>query len=298
MERGFFLFQADRWEEAALRTGARKLLWSSGDYPNDEQWVRADLGKSQLEEIEILASFSAHENLDRQIVRLLLLAEAAGRGARQTRLFLPYMPYSLQDRDPGNGSAVGARVFLQSLVAVGIKEVFSLDLHSQKFLPITGLRVENGNPRPAMISKIRETLGTDSLAVVVPDAGALPRGEEIARGLGVPIFIFEKQRIGPGEVKVTGMLPECRAERILIVDDMINTGGTLAEASALIREQCRVKVSVCVSHLLLAGNAAEKLARAQIEHIFTLDSYGWDEKAVQSAGLSPHVLSAGQFLTR
>jgi ribose-phosphate pyrophosphokinase len=272
MTQALLYFQADHWRSASVRVPI-ELAWEHGFYPNDEQWVRLKFPDKKVDRLTILAGFHDREPLDRQVMRLLILLEAARRAAGFIHLFIPYLPYSLQERDVRGGDAAAARALSLSLESLGVDKITIVDIHNPQFMTEWRIPAVSLDSNRLLADRIQSVLSVENLAVVAPDKGAVARASSLGEFLHVPVFLLEKERYGPGEVQVRGDLTACPAKHLLLVDDMVNTGGTLAEASRVVREQCGAKVSVAATHPLFAGKAVEKLRGAGVEEIFVTNSF-------------------------
>lgn len=294
MNQAILFFQADQWKGSVLTDETRpELQWESGTYPNGEQWVKLNFPQQPLKRLIVVAGYHDREPLDVQTMRLLLVLESARRTAQEVQLILPYLPYSLQDRDVHGGNAVAARTLIRALESSGIDSVVVADLHNPESLREWSISAQEVRADELLAQEIERVYDRTDIAIVSPDEGAKERAQSIARILGVPLIELEKVRRGPGDVTVSGKITSCSAQHYVIVDDMINTGGTIVEAAQLVQEQCHVRVSVAVVHGLFAGAAGEKLKNAEIDHLFATNSF--DSQALRPENLPSnwHVVDIG-----
>jgi ribose-phosphate pyrophosphokinase len=281
--RGVLFFQTQEWESAWVDCG-QVVAWQSGMYPNGEQWVRVEPADSKYEVIQIVARFTAREGLSVQMERLLLVVEATRRLTAHLKLILPYLPYSLQDRESAAGGAIGARMVARSLEAMGVDEVVLTDVHSPRDLEYWSVPVVEVSAAKLLAQRMMSTLDLSiPTALVAPDKGAALKAKQVGEMMGVPVTYLNKKRLGPGEViiDVSGLV-DLHVQQVVLVDDLLNTGGTLVEATKAILAQGMergeaVEVSVAVTHGLFANGAMGKLAAAGVKHIFVTDSYEWEE---------------------
>jgi len=293
---GLLFFQADAWQDQFVQADqslAEKdtqrvlVTWQGGEYPNGEAWIKLDesWAKEKLPVIQIVARFMSPESakapsLAEQVLRLFLLLEVARRQCQQLKLFLPYLPFSLQDRDVHGGDAIGVLAFIRSLEAMGVDAIQIIDAHSPQDLEYFTIPVEHLSAERLLAEKMHQILASEGVAVVAPDKGAAHKAHRIGEMLDVPVTYLLKKRLGPGEVIIdTTNLEELQAKQVVLVDDLLNTGGTLVQATKAIREQTGAEVNVAITHGLFANGAVEKLRAAGIEHIFVTDTYdGGGEK--------------------
>jgi ribose-phosphate pyrophosphokinase len=270
---GRVFFQCPEWKQALADSAGTEISYEQGLYPNDEQWVRLDT-KEQFETIHIYVRFGDHHDLDRQIWRLLLLLETLGRVTDRIEMTLPYVPYSLQNRDARGGDAVGLKVFLDTLHSRKVQLLRVVDLHSRAGLGDQELPIEHLLFEDVACDALRLELGESINAIVAPDESALSRAQVYADRLNLPVYTFQKTRHGAGDVSLRSEaqdLPDS-CKNIVIVDDMINTGSTLIAVTQSLRERGK-KVWCITAHGLFAGMAYKKLKEAGVEKIFISDSF-------------------------
>lgn len=290
---GVLFFQADDWlSRAVYPAGSEVIEWTAGEYPNGEQWVKLNPSEpATFESIQVLARFKSFElglaevsaaadksnsaaSLSDQIFRLLLLLEALNHRTPHLKLFLPYLPYSLQDRDVRGGDGVGVKTLISSLEAIGVDEVQVIDLHSAQDLAYFTVPVTHWTAEQILADQIKSVIPQKNLVVVAPDKGATLKAQNFGELLKTPVTYLQKKRFGPGKVEINAdNLRDLKAKHILLVDDLLNTGGTLMTAAQAIREQIGAEVSVAVTHGLFANQAMKKLSQAGFKHIFVTDSY-------------------------
>jgi ribose-phosphate pyrophosphokinase len=278
------LFQVDDWRSALISSDVSEVVWQHGEYPNGEQWAKLDQ-VFPVETIEVFARFGSRKlpnygTLAEQVQTLMLLLEASRQQCEHLRLCLPYLPYSLQDRDVRGGDAVAVQVFIQSVEAIGVDEVVLLDVHSPRDLEYWSIPVTHLTAEELLVQGIQESIDMSQAVLLAPDKGAAHRAHQMGERLDIPVTYLTKVRLGPGNVKMdTSNLDGLNAKQVILADDLLNTGGTLvAAAQALHERDSEIQVSVVVTHGLFAGEAMAKLQAAQIERVFVTDSFISEEK--------------------
>jgi len=212
--------------------------------------------------------------VDEHLLELLLLADACRRaGAIHLTAVIPYFGYARQDRRAHGREPLSARLLADLLVSSGIQRLVAVDLHSQGVESAFAIPVEHVSAVPLLAEAVRSSVSRNAV-IVSPDLGAVKMAERYARILDLPVAIVHKTRLSGAEVAVQRIVGDVRGKEILVVDDMISTGGTVEKAiQALLEAGCSsAGVKVVTSHGLLVGPAAERLGKLPIEKIYVSDS--------------------------
>jgi ribose-phosphate pyrophosphokinase len=229
---------------------------------------------------------------DTHLVELALLADACRRsGAARITALVPYFGYARQDRRTNVGQALGARVLADMLQATPIERLVVVDLHNAALEGFFSIAVEHLSALPLLVDAVRPLVEPQSV-VVAPDLGAVKLAERYARLLELPLAIVRKTRVSGQEVNVRQVLGDVRDRALVIVDDMLSTGGTVAASiEALLAAGCKPHAVGVVSHGLFVGRAEEALLPLPLERILTTDSV-----AQRSSRLPIDVCSLGPLL--
>ncbi|MGB7946895.1 MAG: ribose-phosphate pyrophosphokinase [Candidatus Binatia bacterium] len=213
-------------------------------------------------------------SVDEHLLELFLLADACRRaGAVHITAAIPYFGYARQDRRARGREPLSARLLADLLERSGIARVVAVDLHSPAVESAFRIPVEHMSAVSILAEAVRPSMDKNAV-VVSPDLGAVKMAERYAKHLDLPVAIIHKTRISGAEVSVQRIVGDVRAKQVLVVDDMITTGGTLEKAiTALLAAGClSTSIKVAASHGLLVGPAAERLGRLPIEKIYVSDS--------------------------
>ena len=207
------------------------------------------------------------------LMELLLLADACRRAAAErVTAVVPYFGYARSDRRHGSRAAVGARVVADLLEAVGIAQVITLDLHTPQVEGFFRVPVDGLSALPLLAAAARARLAED-FVVVAPDAGRVKMATAYAAQLGAPLVVLHKRRDSSTRTTVTHLVGDVRGRRCLVIDDMISTGGTIADSARALQEAgARPGVVVAATHALMLKDAAEKMRRAGVECVLTTDT--------------------------
>jgi ribose-phosphate pyrophosphokinase len=208
-----------------------------------------------------------------RLVELALLADACRRvGANKLTAVLPYFAYARQDHCTQVGEALGGEVMARLASTAGFSKVIAVDLHSEAPAGWFGAPLEHVTALTSLAEAMRPSLPPDSV-VVSPDLGGAKRADRVARVLGLPLAIVHKSRLSAHEVAVHRVLGDVRGRAVVIVDDLISTGGTIeAAVKALRSEKCAPTINVLATHALLVGSAVERLRAAPIQRLIHSDS--------------------------
>jgi ribose-phosphate pyrophosphokinase len=253
--------------ELDVRTGSRELQV----FPDGEMQV--ELQESvRGEDVYLVQSTSPPG--EKHLLELLLLGDAAHRaGAARLTAVIPYFGYARQDRRASGREAVGARLVAGLLESGGLFErVVAVDLHTAAIEGFFGIPLEHLSAMPMLVESIRPHAGTDAV-VVAPDMGAAELAGRYAESLELPVAIVHKARLGGSEVSAGSITGEVRGRMPIIVDDIIDTGGTTkAAVDAVLEAGCEPQVTAVASHGLFVGSAEEDLSDTPVERFIVTDS--------------------------
>jgi ribose-phosphate pyrophosphokinase len=212
--------------------------------------------------------------VDEHLFELLLMADACRRaGAIHLTAVIPYFGYARQDRRAHGREPLSAQLIADLLVTSGIQRVVAVDLHSQGVESAFAIPVEHVTAIPVLAEAVRSSVQRNAV-IVSPDLGAVKMTERYAKLLDLPVAIIHKTRISGAEVSVQRIVGDVRDKEVLIIDDMISTGGTMEKAiQALLEAGCSPSgIKVSATHALLVGAAAERLGKLPIEKTYVSDS--------------------------
>jgi ribose-phosphate pyrophosphokinase len=201
------------------------------------------------------------------IMELLLLIDAARRAsAARVTAVIPYFGYGRQDRKDQPRVAIGAKLVANLVVAAGADRVISIDFHQHQIQGFFDIPVDHLYAAP-VFTRYFKSLELDNLVVVAPDVGSAKMARGYARRLDATFAIIDKRRPKPNMSEVLNVVGEVKGMNCLLVDDMVDTAGTLATAVTALKERGAARVYAAATHALLSGPAVERLSKAPLEEM-------------------------------
>ncbi len=253
-------------EEIASILGVEHVSVEYKVFPDGESYVRLPVDVSGRDVVIVQSTYAPQ---DKHLLELILLADAANDlGARSVTAVIPYLAYARQDRRFREGEAVSVKTVLKLLRSIGIDRLFVVEVHKEESLVFFNGPAYNVNVMDKLAEPFKDLASTEDVLVLAPDIGARRRAERFARSINAPVDYLEKRRDRvTGEVTVKPRELNVKDKVVIIVDDIISTGGTIALAASQALKQGAKKVMVACVHALLVGNAMDKLRNAGIERI-------------------------------
>ena len=229
------------------------------------------------------------------IMELLLLIDAAKRAsAARVTCVMPYYGYSRQDRKDQPRVAIGAKLVANMIVGAGANRVLGLDFHQHQLQGFFDVPVDHLYAAPVFVSHYKKK-NLHDLVVVAPDVGSAKMARGFAKRLNGSLAIIDKRRPKPNQSEVVNVVGEVEGRDCLLTDDMIDTAGTVSEASRALKDLGARDVYVCATHALLSGPAVERLSNAPITEVTVTDTVRIpDEKRFPQL----NVLSVGELLSK
>jgi ribose-phosphate pyrophosphokinase len=206
------------------------------------------------------------------LVELLLMIDAFKRSsARRITAVLPYYGYSRQDKKVAPRVPISAKLVADMITVAGAHRVITMDLHAGQIQGFFNIPVDNLFAAPVLIRHIRERFD-GNLAIVSPDAGGVERARAFAKRLDADLAIIDKRRSAPNQAKAMAVIGNVRDKVAIILDDMVDTAGTLVEAAeALAREGAR-EIHACCAHPVLSGPAVDRICGSALKSVVVTDT--------------------------
>jgi len=214
-------------------------------------------------------SFPANDHL----MELLILIDALRRSsARRITAVIPYFGYARQDRKPGPRTPISAKLVANMITQAGADRVLTVDLHALQIQGFFDIPTDNLFCAPVMVKDIKSRFETDKLMVVSPDVGGVVRARDLAKRIGAPLAIVDKRRDRPGESEVMNVIGEVEGRDCIMVDDIVDSGGTLCNASDALLNHGARQVNAYITHGVLSGKAVERISNSSLNSISISDS--------------------------
>ena len=204
--------------------------------------------------------------VDHNIMELLLMMDAFKRAsAERITAVLPYYGYARQDRKDKPRMPISAKLVASLLETAGANRVLALDLHAAQIQGFFDIPVDHLFATPVMIEYFEEHHDHDDLTVVSPDAGGVERARAFAKRLNAPLAIIDKRRTEVNVAEVMNIIGDVEGKHCLVVDDLVDTGGTLVNGVDALLGQGATKVTACATHAVLSGPAVERIEGSERE---------------------------------
>lgn len=258
-------------KKIATGLGIEQLAVESQHFANGGRRVHIT-SKARGENIILVQSFS--EPTDQHIIETLLLIDALERmGARHINLVIPWMGYSFQDKVFREGEPIAAKVIANVLSNTYTKRAFLLDLHNPSIPGFFSLPTHHLSALGMFVEHAKKNVNLKNAVVASPDFGGLKRARSFAQELDLPLINIDKHRdLNSGQVTAVGLHGDASGKTILLFDDSILSGGTVAEAAKLLKEQGAQQVIFFATHGLLVGNGREKLQQSAVDQVVITNS--------------------------
>jgi ribose-phosphate pyrophosphokinase len=210
--------------------------------------------------------------VDQHLVELLIMVDALKRAsAGRITVCVPYYGYARQDRKDRPRVAISSKLVADLMTTAGAHRALFMDLHAAQIQGFFNIPVDHVFASPVMISYFN-SLNLPNLAVVSPDAGGVERARHFATKMGVPMAIVDKRRTDINVTEVMHVIGDVRGRTCLIVDDIIDTAGTLVKTVDALLEQGASRVYAAASHPVLSGEAVQRIASSRLEQVIVTDS--------------------------
>ncbi len=217
--------------------------------------------------------------VNEHLVELLLMLDAFKRSsAKRITAVMPYFGYARQDKKVASRVPISAKLVADLLTVAGADRVITMDLHAGQIQGFFSIPVDNLFAAPVLLEHIRQGFKNDPV-IVSPDAGGVERARAFAKRLDTNLAIIDKRRIAPNQAQAMNVVGDVKGKTTIILDDMVDTGGTLAEASFALKAHGALEVHACCAHAVLSGPAVKRMTESEIKTLVVTDSIPLNDKA-------------------
>ena len=214
-------------------------------------------------------SYPTNDNL----MELLIMIDALRRAsAQRITAVIPYFGYARQDRKMGPRSPISAKLVANLITRAGADRVLTVDLHAGQIQGFFDIPTDNLFAAPTMVRDIKEHGPSSKLMVVSPDVGGVVRARALAKRLDAPLAIVDKRRERAGESEVMNIIGDVAGRHCMLIDDIVDSGGTLCNAAEALLEQGAASVSAYITHGVLSGGAVARIAGSKLKELVITDS--------------------------
>ena len=228
------------------------------------------------EDVYIIQSLNSPSD---NIIELLLMLDAARRAsAKNVVAVIPYLGYGRQDRKDKPRVPISARLILDLITAVGIDRIICMDLHSPQIQGFVNIPFDHLYSRITILDRLKKMKLTEENGVILaPDVGGAKMGQSYAKKLQLGFALIDKRRPKPNQAEVANLVGNLENKYVIIIDDMIDTGGTICNAASTAINNGAIDVTVVATHPVLSGNSVKKLQESIIKKVIVCDTIKLNE---------------------
>ena len=229
------------------------------------------------------------------LMELLIMIDAMKRAsADRITAVVPYYGYARQDRKVAPRAPITAKLVADLITTAGANRLLSMDLHAGQIQGFFNIPVDNLFATPVLIDYMKRNYKDDTV-VVSPDTGGVERARAFGKRLGASLAIIDKRREGPNEAQVMNIIGNIKGKRVIILDDMVDTAGTVVQAARALMDAGALEVSACCTYPVLSGPAIDRITQSAIKEFVVTDTIPLSERAAQCERIK--VLSVSGLLS-
>lgn len=253
------------------------------------QYLKVPLGKATVEtfsdgeskvevkenvrggDVFVVQSTSAPGN-DNLMEMLLMLDAFKRASAKRITAVIPYFGYARQDRKVAPRVPISAKLVADLITTAGASRILTMDLHSGQIQGFFNIPVDNLYATPVLLQYLRRQLNRNEVTIVSPDAGGVERARDFATRLNASLAIIDKRRSGPNVVEEMNIIGEVKGQTAILLDDMVDTAGTLTMAAEALKKEGAKRIFGCCTHPVLSGPAIRKIKNSPLEELIVTNS--------------------------
>ena len=227
-------------------------------------------------------SYPANDHL----MEILIMTDACRRSsARRITAVIPYFGYARQDRKAGPRTPISAKLVANCITHAGADRVLTVDLHAGQIQGFFDIPTDNLFSAPVMVRDIKDRLNLSDVMVVSPDVGGVVRARALAKRIDAPLAIVDKRRERAGESEVMNIIGDVRGRSCILVDDIVDSGGTLCNAADALLENGAKEVVAYITHGVLSGGAVARISGSRLKELVLTDTI----QPTEAVRLSPNI---------
>jgi len=229
-------------------------------------------------DVFVVQSTSAPGN-DNLMEMLLMLDAFKRASAKRITAVIPYFGYARQDRKVAPRVPISAKLVADLITTAGASRILTMDLHSGQIQGFFNIPVDNLYATPVLLQYLRRQLNRNEVTIVSPDAGGVERARDFATRLNASLAIIDKRRSGPNVVAEMNIIGEVKGQTAILLDDMVDTAGTLTMAAQALKREGAKRIFGCCTHPVLSGPAIQKIKDSPLEELIVTNSIPLGPKA-------------------
>lgn len=229
-------------------------------------------------DVFVVQSTSAPGN-DNLMEMLLMLDAFKRASAKRITAVIPYFGYARQDRKVAPRVPISAKLVADLITTAGASRILTMDLHSGQIQGFFNIPVDNLYATPVLLQYLRRQLNRNEVTIVSPDAGGVERARDFATRLNASLAIIDKRRSGPNVVEEMNIIGEVKGQTAILLDDMVDTAGTLTMAAEALKKEGAKRIFGCCTHPVLSGPAIRKIKNSPLEELIVTNSIPLGPKA-------------------
>jgi len=239
-------------------------------FPDNEIYVEIN---ENIRGNSIFVVQSTSNPVNDNLMELLICIDALRRSsAKNITAVIPYFGYARQDRKVVPRTAISAKLVSNLITDAGANRIPSVDLHAGQIQGFFDIPVDNLFATPIFARHIKKNIKTNNLICVAPDVGGVERTRALSRRINVGIAIIDKRRPTPGKSEVMNIVGNVKHKICVIVDDIIDSGGTIVNAAKALKDKGAKEIYVYITHAVLSGSAVDKIKKSQIKKLIITDT--------------------------
>jgi ribose-phosphate pyrophosphokinase len=240
--------------------------------------INVDIGEN-VRGADVFIVQSTCPPVNDHLVELLILMDALKRSsAKRVTAVIPYYGYARQDRKVLPRAPITAKLVADLLTAAGVSRVLTMDLHAGQIQGFFNIPVDHMYAAPVMLEYIKANWDNE-IVFVSPDAGGVERARAFAKRLKATLAIIDKRRGGANESQVMNIIGDVAGKTAVLLDDMVDTAGTMVQGAAAVRRNGAKRVFACATHPVLSGPSIERLEKSEVEQLVVTNTIPLGEKA-------------------